>query len=204
VDLVTSLRKILFSGISLLLIVTETAVAQDHPRDIPKEIQSAAAGRALTASTARKELPTNSVAKVLVTVRTIEAQGRIEETESREPIPVRIDGRLGDLADKLKKLPFRGFVFLSADQRGVSVRKKELISLVNGQTLSLRPLYSEQVPGGTQKIGLWLRWQDRTGAEILDTRMHFDDGQSMIAGTDQAKDPLNGLILAVQVSPIPQ
>ena len=190
--------KVLFLSVVFLAAFAERAAAQ--------EVQPAAAERsaALTAGVANSDLPSFSGSKVLITVRTIEAQGRIEETETDQQIPVRIDGRLADLADKLKKLPFRGFVFLSADKRAISVRKKELISLVNGQTLALRPLYSELVPGGSQKIGLWLRWQDRAGAEILDTRMHFDDGQSMIAGTDQAKDPLSGLILAVQVAPMPK
>ena len=184
---------------------TARAQVAGHPQDAghaPQVRSAVVAGTAALQRQKIQEAPATS-GKVIITVRTIEAQGRIEDHETTGPIPVRIDGRLGDLADKLKKLPFRGFVLLSADQRTVPVRKREYVALVNGQSLSLRPLYSEGAPGGPKKIGLWLRWQDRTGAAILDTRMHFDDGQSMIAGTDQARDPSNGIILAVQVAPVP-
>lgn len=134
---------------------------------------------------------------VQIDVRVIQAQGRIEDpVASDKPIPIRIDSRLSDLADKLRKLPFRGFVFLEGEQRRVPVRKKSVLPLMNGQSLSLRPLYID-----SEKVGLWVHWKDRAGADILDTRMHLDLGQSMIAGTDLLNDPSGGLVLAVQVSP---
>jgi hypothetical protein len=134
---------------------------------------------------------------VQIDVRVIQAQGRIEDPgTSDKPIPIRIDSRLSDLADKLRKLPFRGFVFVVGEQRRVPVRRKTTLPLTNGQSLSLRPLYID-----SEKVGLWVQWKDRVGTDILDTRMHLDLGQSMIAGTDLLNDPSSGLVLAVQVSP---
>jgi hypothetical protein len=166
---------------------------EGKPRDGARSGRSASARAAKMASIDSGSPSQN----LLITVRTIQAQGRIDENEmSGNPIPIRIDGRLKDLADKLRKLPFRGFVFMSGDERTVPVRRKEVLALVNGQTLSMRPLYLED-----NKVGLWVRWQDRSGAEILDTRMHLDIGQSMIAGTDLLNDPSSGLVLAVEVAP---
>lgn len=130
---------------------------------------------------------------VAVHVRTIEAIGRFDD-QGEESVPVRIDGRLADLAEKLRKLPFRSFNLLSSQNIVTPLLRKQQVNLTNGQSLWLRPLYCEE-----NRVGLWIHWQDQGGAEILDTRMHLDMGRGMLVGSDLAANPRNALILALEV-----
>lgn len=129
---------------------------------------------------------------VKLKVRLIQAVEKIDVNENS--VAIRIDSRLEDLADKLKKLPFRNFNLLLSEGVRVPLMKKESIALIGDQVLHLRPLYCDQ-----EKIGMWLKWSDRSGDEILDTRMHFHPDQSMLVGTDLVNNPKNGLILALEV-----
>lgn len=149
----------------------------------------------------REKIPATALVEVLV--RSIQAEDRIEETGDT-PISIRIDSRLEDLADKLKKLPFRNFSFIGGDRKIVPVLKKGYIALANGQGLTFRPLYAEENSTAHKRIGLWLKWQDKSGLDILDTRMHFEEGQNMLLGTDLVANPNNGLILALEVSANPK
>ncbi len=49
-------------------------------------------------------------------------------------------------------------------------------------------------------ICLWLKWKDKAGTELLDTRLRFVAGESMLTGTDHMPDA--GLILAIRVEPV--
>ena len=75
--------------------------------------------------------------------------------------------------------------------------QKEVLPLVNGHTLAVRPLYVSP-----NRIGLWLKWLDKGGVEILDTRLHFDPGESMLTGTDGNRGD-KGVVLAIDVKPAP-
>lgn len=136
---------------------------------------------------------------VSVRVRAIRALGAFQQGEidasSMTPAEERLQGldpKLLDLKDKLAKLQYHRFRLLTQQAAEIPLRKKQTIPLISGQTLTLRPLY---VDG--QKIGLWLRWKDPTGSDILDTRLHFDNESSMITGTEAAAD--SGIILAIDV-----
>lgn len=152
---------------------------------------------ASAAQPALKNQPGVRQGSVKLKVRLIQAAERIDAHESS--VAIRIDSRLEDLADKLKKLPFRNFNLLLSEGIRVPLMKKESIALIGDQVLHLRPLYCDQ-----EKIGMWLKWSDRSGGEILDTRMHFHPDQSMLVGTDLVNNPKNGLILALEVVEQPQ
>ncbi len=136
--------------------------------------------------------------KVIVNVRVIRATDKMDPgEESFSPDPVKVDRRLKDISFKLQKLPFRAYSLLSSEQKVVPAKKRESFLIASGQSLTVRPLYMEK-----DEVGLWLKWVDQNGAEILDTRMHINYGESMIAGTDST--PLCGLVLVVDVSPVRQ
>ncbi len=190
---------LVYLGIAAYVVICpERAYAEVGMKDDSQNQQGLVRAAVVTESRSPDESFSEPLGQELqIVVRTIQAQGRIDEhLRSDKPIPIRIDSRLSDLADKLRRLPFRGFVYMSGDERTVPVRRKSVVALVNGQSLALRPLYIDK-----EKVGLWVRWTDKSGAEILDTRMHLDIGQSMIAGTDLLNDPSGGLVLAVEVTP---
>lgn len=104
-----------------------------------------------------------------------------------------LDPAISDLKDKLDTLPFEHFVLVSSEELSLPLKKKETISFLGGHSLQLRPLLIEN-----NKVSLWLKWVDAKGVSILDTRMHFDSTQSMLAGTDSTDD--TGLLLAINVN----
>lgn len=105
-----------------------------------------------------------------------------------------IDPAIQDLSQKLLKLNFSTYRLLGTNREVVGMKKKEVLHLVDGYMLTVRPLYIED-----KRVGMWLKWQDRSGLVILDTRMHFDPGSTMLAGTDRGDS--SGLVLAIDVVP---
>lgn len=144
-------------------------------------------------------LPTLAIAQaaphsVVVEVRTVEASGAIPASP-QSLVPVSdIDSRIEDLRVKLQKLHYKTFRLLGVQSQVVPLMQKSSLSLANGHSLLVRPLYI--LPG---RIGLWLKWSDRSGMEVLDTRLHFDPGESMLTGTDADGD--KGVVLAIDVKP---
>ena len=125
-----------------------------------------------------------------VLVRTIEAQGAPDDGSS-----LNIDERLSDIREKLIKLQFKNFRLVSSQTVIVPLMKKGKLALVNGFNLAVRPLYVS-----ADRISMWLSWRDPRGMEIIDTRMHFDPGESMLTGSEQGEH--EGVILAIEVKPV--
>ena len=132
-----------------------------------------------------------TVSQVEVNVRVVKAENDIDDGYTSP----RLDVRLDDIRAKLEQLPFRHFSYLSSERVIIPIKRKQIVTFASGQTLALRPVYCEQ-----EKIGLWLRWSEKNGDEILDTRLHVNPGESMLAGTDSS--PTTGLILAIDVEPV--
>ena len=131
---------------------------------------------------------------------------RAEEPESEENTTQRardIDPRLADITLQLNKLRYRHFTLMTLQQRQVQLMKRELITLPGGHSVNLRPIYLEN-----NRVGMWIRWQDPSGAPVLDTRMHFSCGQTLVAGTESGDfavdaDPKSksAMILAIDAKP---
>jgi hypothetical protein len=139
---------------------------------------------------------TNSTSKsVMVEVRTVEASDPLPQNNITESPLFEIDARLDDLRSKLEKLHYRTFKLIGAQSQVLPILQKESLVLVNGQTLTMRPLYVSP-----KRIGLWLKWSDKTGAEVLDTRMHFDPGESMLTGSET--EGAKATVLAIDVKPM--
>lgn len=134
-----------------------------------------------------------SAEEVVVRVRTI----RATELVDGEEVEVTVDESIRDLSAKLRQLHFRNFQLVASERQRVPLLRKQNIALTEGQQLTVRPLYVAQ-----KRTGMWLKWSDRNGGPILDTRMHFECGESMLTGTERAGD--TGVILAIDVMPAPR
>ena len=131
---------------------------------------------------------------VKVYVRTIQANESL--SGAGEHSDISLDSALEDLKPKLEKLPFKDFRLLGSREEQLSLKKKDVITLPNGQSLAFRPIYMEK-----KRVGLWLSWKESNGASILNTRVHFDSDDCVLTGTDSGSD--SGLILAIKASPVP-
>ena len=106
-----------------------------------------------------------------------------------------LEPQLEDLRTQLETLPYDSFKTVSSEKIVLPIKKANNLALSNGHSVMLKPL---SVHG--QEISLWLNWKDENGDCLLDTRMHFDSSQAMIAGTDHSPD--SGLLLAINVRPV--
>lgn len=91
----------------------------------------------------------------------------------------KVEPALDDIGSKLRKLHYREFKLASSQDVAIPLMKKRVVYLSDGHTLTIRPQY---VDGS--KIGIWLRWVDEAGTRVLDTRMHFHEEETMLAGTE--------------------
>jgi len=137
-----------------------------------------------------------AVGSVKVRVRALEASnlaGPGEVQMSRVATqPVRLDPNIADLRSKLSRLNFRSYKLISVNDKVIPLTKRGTITFNGGDTLNFRPLYMEN-----DKVGMWLRWEDKQGISLLDTRVHFAPGESFVTGTDSSN--YTGLILAIDV-----
>jgi len=128
-------------------------------------------------------------------IRTLRAKNEKGERSQQISTPVSLDSTLEDLRPKLQKLHFRKYKLLGTEVTDVGLLQKVTVPLISGDTLTVRLLEV-----ANRRIGLWLKWRDKAGNEVLDTRMHFNSGESMLAGTDS--DANCGIVLAIKASPV--
>lgn len=128
---------------------------------------------------------------------------RVRAIKGHEPIgtdgdnvkPLKIDKRLADISAKLNGFQFRKFRLISQQELNVPVKKKTAISLTEKTVLNIRPIYVKD-----QRVGMWIKWTDSSGERtLLDTRMHFNSGETMLAGTNCKDD--KALILSISAVP---
>lgn len=133
---------------------------------------------------------------IRVEVRTIRAEGVINQSQREAATPFALDSSIADLASQLERLEYAHFKMVDLQSLVIPPRKRVKIELSEGQQLTLRPIAVE----GDQ-LCLWLRWRDRSGMQLLETRLRFTLGQSMLTGTEHSPD--KGLILAIKVESAP-
>ncbi len=129
---------------------------------------------------------------IRVEVRTIRAEGVINQSQRETATPMALDSKIADLASQLERLEYAHFKMIDLQSLIIPPRKRVKIELSEGQQLTLRPIAVEG-----EQLCLWLRWRDRSGMQLLETRLRFTLGQSMLAGTEHSPD--KGLILAIKV-----
>ena len=136
---------------------------------------------------------------IVLRVRAIRAHGLMEK-KSKQAIPPKIprgkyfvvDEELNDLEYKLQALPYRSYRLIASREVALPVEHKQSLRLQGGQTLNLRLLYADKT-----RVGMWLGWLDKSGGTLLDTRVHFNRAEPMLAGTDSSKKC--GMLLALEV-----
>jgi hypothetical protein len=145
-----------------------------------------------TPSLASVQLDSVPPSIAVVQVRTLQARDPLPEGIRTNAASLSLDADIEDLRGKLRKLHFRTFKLLDKQMQEVPLLQKGTLALSTGHTLMIRPLYISP-----SRIGLWLKWQDSSGMELLDTRMHFDPGESMVTGTEIEDG--KGIVLAIDV-----
>lgn len=121
------------------------------------------------------------------------------EFDKSERIQAQIPTSLADISEKLKELPFKSFQLQAQDEIQVGLKELKELRLgsndaqIPGHTLKLKLLGLNR-----GKVCLWINWSESEGEEILDSRVHFKQGEPFITGTE-AKDGL-GMLVALQVT----
>jgi hypothetical protein len=133
---------------------------------------------------------------ITVRVRSIKAafHMKAENSSAGKALSHHIDKALDDLSGQLATLPYQRFRLLDTAEIALHPKQRETVPLPGNNQITLRPLYMQE-----RKVGLWLKWVDGSGKEVLDTRLHFDSERSMLAGTDNTAD--SAMILAIDVKP---
>jgi hypothetical protein len=146
--------------------------------------------------------PPASHETIKVSVRAIQASAPHEGSDEGQPNRsaervIHVDDGLRDLQEKLIHLPFNTFRLLSQKEETLALKTRDSLQLPNGQSLMFRPIYMDQ-----RKVGLWLKWKDRDGSQILNTRVHFDAQDTVLTGTDCSHN--EGMILAIKAIELAQ
>lgn len=132
--------------------------------------------------------------EVLVRVRAVRAQQPIPTEQITRHRTAAIPAELRDLEPKLMRLPFQSFTLLSSASQQLPFNKRGEMQLADGHQLSFKPLQERD-----KRVCLWLEWRDGGKMEVLNTRLHFNYGESMLTGMEASAD--TGIILAVDVEP---
>ncbi len=132
----------------------------------------------------------------LVQVRAVEASDVISPAEAVNGCEQSVDPALRDLREKLSRLHYKKFRLLEREEKRVVADEAQRMQLVDGHLLRFRAEESE-----TNRVGLWLKWDDGAGDELLNTMMHLTPGESMLTGVEEEGD--QGLVIAISVSPSP-
>jgi hypothetical protein len=129
---------------------------------------------------------------VKIEVRTVRADGPESTQTAGSSRSVKLQGAIEDLADELMVLDFSQFRMVDLQSLIIPAGKRVTIDLSEGQKLTLRPVSVTE-----EKVCLWLHWVDRSGEELLETRLRLVRGKNVLAGTEHS--PERGLILALKV-----
>lgn len=124
---------------------------------------------------------------------------RASESVKSGGFPDPIPPSLADISEKLKELPFNGFKLQAQEE--VQVRLKEIKEMQLASHDSQLPSHSLKLKllgMNRGKVCLWINWSESAGEEILDSRVHFKQGEQFITGTE-AKDGL-GMLVVLQVT----
>lgn len=132
---------------------------------------------------------------VTVRVRTVQAQQTIPTSQISRRHVASVSDDLRDISKKLARLPFQSFKLLSSQSLQIPFNKQAEMQLVDGHKLTFKPLQERD-----QRVCLWMEWNHGGKMEVLNTRLHFNYGESMLTGMESADD--TGIILAVDVQPV--
>ena len=107
-------------------------------------------------------------------------------------VKVKMNRSLAPFKDHLLQYPFHNYRIKYMSQISVPVMEKEKFLLSDNESLDLRVLYCKQ-----KRASLWINWKDEAGRELLDTRVHFNKNEPLIAGIEEGE--FKGKLLLLKV-----
>jgi hypothetical protein len=175
------LKQVRYSEKLRLLLLASVCIA----------FQTAQAERHIRVPTS--EGKTSSVSLHVRALRASDPKGNANNSDEKDN-QIKLSSTLIPFQRKLATLPFRSFELMSEEEAVVSLKKKHHIQLINGHHLVVRPLFLRE----DGNICLWLRWQDKEGMKLLDSRIHVPLGETVLAGVEQS--PTSGMVLTIDVA----
>jgi hypothetical protein len=144
--------------------------------------------------------PAEEIQSFRITVRAIDASGGNHPTNpqggTETPSTIQLDDGLEDLRSRLEQLPFSTFRLVTNRVEQLPLKKRrELTGLPDGETLCLRPVSAEN-----GRIGIFMKWRERSGSEILNARVQVDADEAILTGTDHGSSEAR--ILAIRVDSV--
>ena len=127
-------------------------------------------------------------------IESIECRDRQKELIKSDKIV--IHDSIRSLKPKLKKLPYKSYHLDSVEKITLPDHQRHEIKLKNGDVLALELLYFDK-----QRIGLELDWRDSTNMKLLETRMHFDQDDTMLAGAAD-EESMQAKMLAISLQDV--
>lgn len=179
----------MFRKLSLCITAFVTFLSVDAYAEVAVPAQGVSTQREVEVPEAKAE------PEYRITIRAVEA--RIAAPDSRGQNRAMVDDRLKDIRTKLEQIErFNQFSMVSSFERVMRLKQVEQIDLIGGQILRIKP-----VSFNPPRVCLWLRWEDSNGEEILDSRMHFNTADSVLAGMEKESEQ-ESLILAINAVPV--
>lgn len=138
----------------------------------------------------------------LIKIRTISAHkihadgsGSLGAQKTLHQLPA----SLKDISQKLEGLSFDSFKLQAQDEVPVGLKDLKEVRLVSQDPrLSAQTLRLKLLGLNRGKVCLWINWRESEGEEILDSRVHFKQGEQFITGTE-GKDGV-GMLVVLQVT----
>ena len=132
----------------------------------------------------------------LVQIRAVEATETISSAEAVHGCERSVDPALQDLRAKLAGLHYKRFRLIDREEKRVLADEGQRVQLRDGHLLRFRAEESD-----AERVGLWLKWDDGAGEELLNSMMHLSPGETMLTGVEEEGD--QGLVIAISVRPSP-
>lgn len=98
------------------------------------------------------------------------------------------------LKPKLKKLPYKSYHLDSVANVSLPSSERQEVKLKNGDMLALELLYFDN-----ERVGLEIDWRDESDMKLLQTRMHFDQDDTMLAGAAD-EESMQAKVLAISLA----
>ncbi len=131
---------------------------------------------------------------LIIRVRTLEASLPFSADPRRATSRPAVADGIRDLAQRLNEFHFKRFALLASHSKESQYGQTQELDLGDGHKLTYKPTIR-----GKDRVCLWLQWRDGSGMEVLNTRMNFKAGESVLTGVD--KTERSGLVLAIDVQP---
>ncbi|GEM_PF-5719738 len=129
-----------------------------------------------------------------VRVRVLQGTRDQRAREVGAPVGSKLDATplLQDVKSQLKPLPFEDYQIVDTVEEQIRVGNSRSFRLreADGEESSLRiePHGFLSKAQGESKILVSINWRGSAGEQLLDTKLKFENGKSMVIGTDKAED----------------